>query len=104
MISLGLSPKEDVTNSIAQSAMDLQDVEAERPNIHGMVGHVINLLHHSKAKRDENEKLLQSSKEALNDHAKCKKNSTIQSQWAGKQLVKAIQNDCENPRRRPRQI
>ena len=41
-ISPGSSPKEDGNNSVAKSAMDLQGEEAERRNIHGMVGHVIN--------------------------------------------------------------
>ena len=34
----------------------------------------------------------------LDDHAKCKKKSTIQAQWAGKQSIKAIQSDCESPK------
>ena len=36
------------------------------------------------------EDLCQQELTVLNDHAKCKKNSTTQAQWAGKQSVKAI--------------
>ena len=49
---IGLLPKEDGNNSVAQSAMDLQGMEAERPNIHGMMVHVINLLQ-AVVERDE---------------------------------------------------
>ena len=96
MISPGSSPKEDGNNSVAKSAMDLQGEEAERRNIHGMVGHVINQLQ-AMVERDETarsktqiEDLCQQELTVLNDHAKCKKNSTTQAQWAGKQSVKAI--------------
>ena len=42
------------------------------------------------------EDLRQTELTALDDHAKCKKNSTIQAQWAGNQSVKAIRSDCES--------
>ena len=42
------------------------------------------------------EDLRQTELTPLDDHAKCKKNSTIQAQWAGNQSVKAIRSDCES--------
>ena len=53
MVSQGSMPKKDGNNSVAQSAIDLQGVEVERPYIHGMVGHVINSLHQAVVESDK---------------------------------------------------
>ena len=53
MVSPGSSPKEDGNNSAAQSGMDLQGMEVERPDIHGTVGHVINSLHQAEVESDK---------------------------------------------------
>ena len=74
MVSLGSLPKEDGNNSAAQSAMDLQGVEVERPDIHGTIGHVIKSLNQAEVESDKTrmENLRQSEVTMLNDHARCK--------------------------------
>ena len=76
MVSPGSSPKEDGCNSAAQLAMDLQGMEVERPDIHGTVGPVINLLHQGEVESDKTrmENLSQSEVTMLDDHARCKEN------------------------------
>ena len=74
-----LSPKGDGTNSIAQSTMVTRSTEARSSNLdlNGLVGHVINSLHHAEVESDETqiENFSQSELTALNDHAKGEKNS-----------------------------
>ena len=98
MVSQGSMPKKDGNNSVAQSAIDLQGMEVERPYIHGMVGHVINSLHQAVVESDKTwmENLRQSEVTMLDDHARCKENSKKEAQWAGKHSVKAIWMDCES--------
>ena len=99
MVSPGSSPKEDGNNSAAQSGMDLQGMEVERPDIHGTVGHVINSLHQAEVESDKTwmQNLRQFEVTMLDHHVTCKENSKKKAQWAGKQSVKAIQSDSESP-------
>ena len=57
-------------------------MEVERPDIHGMVDHVINLLHKAEVESDETqmENLHQSEVTMLDDHARWKENSKKKAQ------------------------
>lgn len=64
------------------SSGSFQGVEVERPDIHSMVDHVINLLHKAEVESDETqmENLHQSEVTMLDDHARWKENSKKKAQ------------------------